>query len=224
MPKIPPPNSANPNINRCSVDTQSSRRNLKANDRRAVIIEAATELFTQHGFEHTSLDMVIALSGGSKRAIYEHFDDKQGLLHAVAVELIDRVLQPIFTAQIDQQDERVALQAIGNSFLKAMISKQGIAIIKELIAQTNNTPDLGVKIWQIGPAKVQQQLAHYLEHLNQTGRFVIADTHLASRQFLSLVKSDFHLQHLMGAVNTLDDATINQHVEQSVEVFLKIIH
>ncbi|WP_345428117.1 TetR/AcrR family transcriptional regulator [Halioxenophilus aromaticivorans] len=200
-----------------------ARRNLKAEDRRAAIIQAAGELFTQHGFEKTSLDMIIAQSGGSKRAIYDLFGDKLALLHAVAVAMIDQVMNPIFDTDLNLKNEKQFLTHLGSSFLLAMISPQGIAIFKELIAQANNTDGLGTKIWQIGPERLQQQLANYLDHLVQKKHYSIANTHVASCQFFSLIKGDLHLKYLIGAAQASDRDNVEQHINNTVDAFLKLI-
>ena len=223
MSKTEPTTSQITAPNHCCDVPHSQRRNLKSEDRRTAIIAAATTLFTEFGFEQTSLDMIIASSGGSKRAVYEHFGDKFGLLRAVAFDMIDQVLQPLFSEQIDEQDVRTSLQTIGRTFLLAMLSKPAIAVIKELIAQANKTPQLGAEIWQIGPARVQDQMAQYLERLSVKQVVAITDCHMASRQFFSLIKSDLHLKHLMEDDDEMDAESLNHHVEISVETFLKII-
>lgn len=52
----------------------------RGTQRRQAILSAATDLFMEHGFEGTSLDMVIERAGGSRRSIYQYFDNKEGLL------------------------------------------------------------------------------------------------------------------------------------------------
>lgn len=58
----------------------------KARKRRRVL-EAATELFTRHGYKRTSVDDVARAAGVSKGAVYLYFDGKADLLiHAAAFE------------------------------------------------------------------------------------------------------------------------------------------
>ena len=47
------------------------------------ILEAAKNLFLKHGYAQTSLEMIIAEAGGSRRSIYNEFGNKQGLLTSV---------------------------------------------------------------------------------------------------------------------------------------------
>ena len=49
-----------------------------------LILEAATRLFMEKGYEHTSIqDIINNLGGLSKGAIYHHFKSKEDILEAV---------------------------------------------------------------------------------------------------------------------------------------------
>ena len=50
---------------------------------RSQIIEAATRLFTEHGYHATGVDTIIKESGIAKRTLYRHFPSKEDLIVAV---------------------------------------------------------------------------------------------------------------------------------------------
>lgn len=52
-------------------------------DSRALIINAASRLFSEHGYEKTSMADIGALIGMNKASIYYHFRDKQALFGAM---------------------------------------------------------------------------------------------------------------------------------------------
>ena len=54
-----------------------------ADARRAAIVEAATRLFTEHGFHETSIARVAAEAGTSQTGLLHHFNGKDTLLLAV---------------------------------------------------------------------------------------------------------------------------------------------
>ena len=58
---------------------QLPRRRLSAEERRESILDAANEVFGEHGYEHVRIDDVAAAAGISKALIYEHFASKQEL-------------------------------------------------------------------------------------------------------------------------------------------------
>lgn len=51
-----------------------------------IIIEAATELFHEHGFHATGLDAILARAGVTKTTFYNHFESKDALVIAVLHE------------------------------------------------------------------------------------------------------------------------------------------
>jgi AcrR family transcriptional regulator len=59
------------------------RRRLKADQRRALIVEAAGRLFGEHGYDGTRLDAIAAAAGVTKPILYRHFSDKQALYLAL---------------------------------------------------------------------------------------------------------------------------------------------
>ena len=54
------------------------------------ILEAATRLFIEKGYEHTSIQDIISNLGGlSKGAIYHHFKSKEDILEAVTDKMTE---------------------------------------------------------------------------------------------------------------------------------------
>ncbi|MGK7222888.1 TetR/AcrR family transcriptional regulator [Kocuria flava] len=60
--------------------------------RRAQIVEAASGCFLEHGYEGASMHRIIAATGLSAGALYNHFPSKQELVLAAAGAALDRVL------------------------------------------------------------------------------------------------------------------------------------
>src|SRR6478609_10791568 len=70
---------------------------LGTTDTRTRLIEAAIDLFTQHSFAGTSLQMIADELGLTKAAIYYHFRSREQLLTGV-VEPIFRQLETVVDA------------------------------------------------------------------------------------------------------------------------------
>lgn len=66
--------------------------------RRAQILEAATALFAETGYEGTSLRDVAERCGMTKAALYYHFTDKEALLRSVVEFRMTRMIDLISTA------------------------------------------------------------------------------------------------------------------------------
>jgi AcrR family transcriptional regulator len=78
-------------------DVKTGRREMYAALTRAAVLDAATQLFVEKGFDETSIDDIARVSQTSKGAVYHHFPDKREIFAAVftASELavIDAALQ-----------------------------------------------------------------------------------------------------------------------------------
>src|SRR3546814_8328288 len=48
----------------------------------AAILDAAKRMFTEHGFDRTSMDQIASEAGVSKLTVYSHFRDKEALFAA----------------------------------------------------------------------------------------------------------------------------------------------
>ena len=63
--------------------------------KRKELIEHATEMFLEMGYEKASMNNLVKRSGSSKSTIYKHFRSRQALFIAVLDEIIRDHLDPI---------------------------------------------------------------------------------------------------------------------------------
>jgi AcrR family transcriptional regulator len=64
----------------------SRRAEFSASTRQA-LVDAAEDLFAEHGYAATSLDAIVAEAGVTKGALYHHYSGKQALFEAVFEEV-----------------------------------------------------------------------------------------------------------------------------------------
>ncbi|HWJ08845.1 MAG TPA: TetR/AcrR family transcriptional regulator [Nocardioides sp.] len=85
-----------------------NRRPRDREEKRAEIVAAAATLFTEHGFDETSLSKVATAAGVTTTTIYWYFADKDALLVAV----LDQVLEQALAEAALQSDEPWADQVL----------------------------------------------------------------------------------------------------------------
>jgi AcrR family transcriptional regulator len=78
---------------------------------RAHLIDVATRLFAAHGYDGTSIQVVLADSGVSRGSLYHHFPGKEALFWAVLEEVGARVGEQVRGAMQDAPDPIAALRA-----------------------------------------------------------------------------------------------------------------
>ena len=71
--------------------TTPGKRAAQGRATRGQLIEVATRLFADNGYEGTSIEAVLAAAGVSRGALYHHFTGKEALFEAVVSAVTDRV-------------------------------------------------------------------------------------------------------------------------------------
>ena len=101
---------------------------------RGRIVSAAWKLFNEQGYEHTTVEDILALSGTSKGTFYRYFDGKDALLGTLSV-LFDEKYAELMPLIPDEMDAIEALAWL-NRELFAMIDA---SIPLELLARLLST-------------------------------------------------------------------------------------
>jgi AcrR family transcriptional regulator len=78
---------------------------------RAHLIDVATRLFAEGGYDGTSIETVLADSGVSRGSLYHHFPSKEALFWAVLEGIAARVAAQLAEAERDAPDPVAALKA-----------------------------------------------------------------------------------------------------------------
>jgi AcrR family transcriptional regulator len=69
----------------------AGKRAAQGRATRGQLIEVATRLFAENGYEGTSIEAVLTAAGVSRGALYHHFAGKEALFEAVVSAITDRV-------------------------------------------------------------------------------------------------------------------------------------
>ena len=83
--------------------TLGVRRNLKEQQRRAQIKEAAINLFSSKGYQQSTMDDLAAEAGVSKSLIYWYWDSKAGLLSELIDTCMDQYID-LLTEAVESND------------------------------------------------------------------------------------------------------------------------
>lgn len=89
----------------------TTRARAKAR-RRDTLIDAATRLFAQRGFDRVSLEDLGAAAGVSGPAVYRHFESKQAVLAAILVDVSESLLERGTAIVAETPDAAAALERL----------------------------------------------------------------------------------------------------------------
>ena len=185
------------------------------------ILAAAKRTFLAAGFGAVSMDAIAREAGVSKATVYAHFAGKEDLFGAVIERECERYFSRFSAGELDLGDVRASLTVLGRRFLELLLSPDGIALHRIILGEVTRFPGLGEVFWRAGPERQRVQIEAVLKSAAASGTLDLADTRLAAEQFLSLVRGDVQLRHLMRLEANADQRGIGIAVQGAVATFMR---
>lgn len=190
--------------------------------KRIAIVEAATRLFLDRGYQAVSMDAIADAATVSKRTVYSHFSNKETLFGAVMQMMCRRF------NRLESQDGPLSgppeevLSLLGIDFLTLITSPEAVALYRVVTAEAPRHPKLAEVFAQNGPDPFCTLLSGYFEDQTRLGTLEVEQPAIAAQQFWELVKAPFHMKLLLGLAERPDAATISASVETTVASFLRM--
>ena len=185
------------------------------------ILAAAKRTFLAAGFGAVSMDAIAREAGVSKATVYAHFAGKEDLFGAVIERECERYFARFSEEELDPRDVRASLTVLGRRFLELLLSPDGIALHRIILGEVTRFPGLGEVFWRAGPERQRVQIEAFLKSAAASGTLDLADTRLAAEQFVSLVRGDVQLRHLLRLEASADRRGISAAVEAAVTTFMR---
>ena len=133
---------------------------------RGQLIEVATGLFAEHGYEGTSIEAVLAAAGVSRGALYHHFAGKEALFKAVVTAVSERATSQLAAAVSDRTDPVDLLRTAA----LAWIDLAGDPVIQRIVL-VDAPSVLGWEQWRaMDEGRTVGVVAQMLQAVSDTGR------------------------------------------------------
>jgi AcrR family transcriptional regulator len=110
---------------------------------RRALIDAARDLFAQHGFADTATEAVVATAGVTRGALYHHFKDKTALFQAVYEDLEEQLVARVHDAVEGITDPLKVLRRGSDAFLDACLDP---AVMRVVLLEGPTV--LGWELWR----------------------------------------------------------------------------
>ena len=188
--------------------------------RRQAMLDAATDLFLEKGFEGTSLSDIVSRSRGSRSTLYEQFGNKEGLLRSIVEQLTEQVW-PLIGPEDDAGPlTEEGLVDLGMRFVRAALAPKAIAVFRILVADGHRVPEIIEFFFDSGPRTVERLLARrFRERLRP--RDGVGTPEEMGQVFLGAVLGVLHTHKVLGLPCRYDDDDgIEAHVRVAVRIFL----
>ena len=143
---------------------------------RGRIIQSAIECFSKNGFDRTRMDEIALLADLSKGTLYNYFDNKEDLFHAICEDSLD-----LLKIQLDHLFTKSRNDLISNAELFyenfQKIQKQGSAkVFFEALSESTRNPKLKIILFK-HRLKIYKVVENYLQIQSDKG-FIKSDINL----------------------------------------------
>ncbi len=193
----------------------------RAREKCRQIMDGATRIFDEQGFEGASVDMIAETADVSKATLYKYFANKQELFKAV----IQRQCE-VYSARIAELSKvdgglEDNLRAIAGNISQTVTSPLLTNLFRLAVAETTRFPDIARTFYESAPRAGENLIAAILQKHIDSGELAIDDVPLAARQFLELIKADFFHVAIFGIRTEFTQQDIDQSAENAVQTFLR---
>jgi TetR/AcrR family transcriptional repressor of mexJK operon len=198
-----------------------TREEAEARDVR--LLDVATRLFMERGFDGTSIDAVAEAAGVSKPTVYARYHDKRDLFAAVLRGRIRRWLAPVSAAAEAEATEtspksiKTTLHELSRHMVAYTLAPEAGALQRMLSAQAVQFPDLAKTANESWLCAVRG-VSSILRQSAARGHIKVDDPELAAEMFLNLVLG--HPKRFALYSMATDPETEERHRKAAVEFFL----
>lgn len=188
------------------------------------ILEAATRLFLEKGYQATSTDEIAAAAGVSKQTIYTHFAKKEELFARLVLgnaERADAFVADIPSIARGADDLAAGLGELAGRYLRLVIRPEVLRLRRLVIGEASRFPELARAYFEAVPERVYQALSGLFAELGREGRLRVTDPELAAHHFAWLLLG-WPLDRGMFIVDAepAEDAELERLAREGVRAFL----
>jgi TetR/AcrR family transcriptional repressor of mexJK operon len=208
--------------NRRGAGGRPTREEAEARDVR--LLEVATHLFMERGFDGTSIDAVAEAAGVSKPTVYARYHDKRDLFAAVLRRRIRDWLAPLSAAAEAQAAEtepksiKTTLHELSRHMVAYTLAPEVGALQRILSAQAVQFSELAKLANEEGWLRAVRGVSSILRQSAARGQIKVDDPELAADIFLNVVLGHSRRLALYGIAT--DPKTEERYRKAAVDFFL----
>ncbi|WP_298426144.1 TetR/AcrR family transcriptional regulator [Rhodoblastus sp.] len=197
---------------------EAARRDIR-------LLDVATRLFMENGYDGTSMDAVAEAAGVGKPTLYHRYKDKRDLFEAVLTERIEQWISPLAEAaeSLNGGAESGNIEGVLDQLSRAMLRhalKPGAAALTRVIAaQKAQFPELAQLAYRQGWLRAVEAVASILRAFAAREPLDIPDARLAAELFLNLIMGTSSRAALYGV--EIDPDGLEQRRVGAVRLFLR---
>jgi len=203
--------AAHPTTVRSVGDDDSSKRRQ--------ILDGASKIFMDLGFDGASMGEIARAAGVSKGTLYVYFADKSRLFEAIVEE--ETIEQSKLAFNFDlERDVPTTLREFGLAYVQLLCRPGGGSAIRTVMAIAERMPEVGRRFYADVLEKNIGRFASYLDIHVKTRELAIDDTQHAASQFMLLCQASLFLPLVFQAAPPPSAERMAEVVESATRMFL----
>jgi AcrR family transcriptional regulator len=192
----------------------------KSATKRQAILDAATAVFQEHGFERTSMEDIRKRADFSKATLYSYFSSKEQLFMEIVIEASHAQMEATLAA-LDAASEELeaALLSFGTRLL-SLLYLTPVQALRRLVVSEAGRSELGKKCYEIGPERSMAAVADYLARAMDQGKLRRADPRIAALHFKGLLEAEWIDPYMFQTLADPAPAELAASAARAVDVFM----
>ena len=195
-----------------------SRRQQNRLNKKNRALDAALKVFSQYGFETTTMEAIATEANLTKPTLYEYFGSKEELFKAMMLAPRDLMM---LAFDEDDDDHVSQLWAFAWTYVDTVMKPEFLSLARLIIGDAKRFVEIGHAYQSSGPDRVLEGLTKYMERQGAQKRLKIEDPELAAEEFWGLILSAprnkaFHIPDYAPSIDMLE-----RYVHNGMKVFLR---
>lgn len=190
-------------------------------DRISEILDVATEIFIEQGFQAASTNEIARRANSSKTTLYSRFFTKKDLFVAVIERRMDLMFSQFSAALPPDRPMRTTLTQYGAKILELALSEKQLALARVVSMESRRFPELGERFFALGPGRGLRSLSGYFEEQIKAGRLRNESPATMADQLISMMTGGYVRWSILGLKLRVDPKEKQKRLEDAVETFLR---
>ncbi len=187
--------------------------------KRRQILDGASKVFMDLGFDGASMGEIARAAGVSKGTLYVYFADKNRLFEAIVEEETSEQGKIAFNFDLER-DAPTTLREFGQAYIQLLCRPGGGSAIRTVMAIAERMPEVGRRYYENVLEKMIERFAAYLEARVLVNDLRIEDFPLAASQFMMMCQASLFLPLIFQAAPAPSIERMNEVVESATQMFL----
>lgn len=151
------------------------------------LLQIATEVFLEKGFDSASVGEMAIRARASKGTYYSRYPSKELLFAAIIRRMADSIEAELESTVRADQDVRTGLRVFAERLLGVILADEAVRLDRVLSMEAHRFPELAKVFYDSGPGQIIKVLAAYLRQKMAQGILCVPNPQLAAEQFIDLV-------------------------------------